>query len=63
VNALVDAAQTSLGTTFDPNQYQQVYVESAIKVLGEMGLIGAILCAIAIVPALMLGRQASPPEK
>ncbi|MAU09392.1 MAG: MFS transporter [Anaerolineaceae bacterium] len=63
VNALVDAAQSSFGGAFDPNQYQQVYVESAIKVLGEMGLIGAILCAIAIVPALMLGRQASPSTK
>ncbi|QPC82972.1 MFS transporter [Phototrophicus methaneseepsis] len=63
VNALVDAAQTAAGASFDPGQFQVVYFESAVKVLGEMGLIGAVLCGIALVPALLLGRQAAPPER
>jgi MFS family permease len=63
VNALVDAAQNAAGANFDPAQFQTVYIESAAKVLGEMGLIGAVLCGIAIIPAFLLGRQASPPEQ
>jgi len=35
---------------------------STVQVLGEMGLIGAVVCGIAIVPALFLSRQVSEPE-
>jgi len=63
VNALVDAAQQAAGSAFDPSQFQTVYVDAAVRVLGEMGLIGAVLSLIAIVPALMLSRDAHPPER
>lgn len=56
VNALSAAA---LGSTsgFDPTLIYEAYVASAVQVLGEMGLIGAALSALAIIPALFLDQQ------
>lgn len=39
------------------------YLDATVQVLGEMGLIGAVLCAIAIVPALWIDRVAYPPMR
>jgi MFS family permease len=39
------------------------YVGAAVHVLGEMGLVGAVLALIAIVPALWIGRTAQPPPR
>jgi MFS family permease len=39
------------------------YVGAAVHVLGEMGLIGAVLALIAIVPALWIGKTAQPPPR
>jgi MFS family permease len=66
VSILSAAAQEQAfteGGAFDPNAYAALYAEAVADVLGEVGLIGAALCAVAIVPALFLGRTAKLPEK
>lgn len=42
---------------FDPNALLVIYTDSAIQVLGEMGLIGAVLSGIALIPALMIEEK------
>jgi MFS family permease len=61
VNALATAMNA--GTAFDANAMLNVYAEATLQVLGEMGLIGAALCGLALVPAFFLGRTAEPPLK
>jgi len=56
------AIEASGGITSLSTETLEAYVNSAVQVLGEMGLIGAVFCAIAIIPALGLGFSASPPE-
>ena len=66
VNTLSAAAQEQAFTesgAFDPNAYAALYADAVASVLGEVGLIGAGLCAVAIIPALFLGRTAKLPQK
>ena len=64
VNALVSAAQSS--GAFDPSTLTNVYVSATLRVLEEMGLIGLVLCVIAIVPTLFMSNRETkvetPPE-
>ncbi len=60
VNQLAILAQRQPG--FDSSQFINVYAESTVKVLGEMGLIGAVVCGIALVPAFFLSRQVTIQE-
>lgn len=57
VNAL---AAAQLGGLADPVQAANAYAEITVRVLGELGLVGAAACALALLPALRLGRAATP---
>lgn len=57
VNAL---AAAQLGGLVDPVQAANAYAEITVRVLGELGLVGAAACALALLPALRLGRTATP---
>lgn len=57
VNAL---AAAQLGGLVDPVQAANAYAEITVRVLGELGLVGAAACALALLPALRLGRAATP---
>jgi hypothetical protein len=55
VNGLVAA---EVGTsTFDPLAYAHTYATITVQVLGEMGLLGAVLCVVALVPVFMIRRE------
>jgi len=54
VNAL---AVEQLGGPVDPFGAIDVYANITVKVLAELGLVGAVVCAIALVPALLLRRH------
>ncbi len=43
----------------DPYAAIDVYAKLTVQVLGEIGLLGAIICAIALIPALLLKREAA----
>lgn len=60
VNQLAILAQQQ--PDFDTSTFINVYADSTVQVLGEMGLIGAIICGIALLPALFLSRQVVSPE-
>lgn len=62
VQALAQSAQAAQ-SAFDAGQFVGIYANSAIQVLSEMGLIGAILCGIALIPAALMGRKAAPPPE
>jgi MFS family permease len=48
-------AATQLGqTAVDPMLAQETYVQVTVQVLGEMGLLGAVVCGIALIPAYWL---------
>jgi MFS family permease len=48
---------------FDAGVYADLYVNSAVQVLREIGLLGALLCAVAIIPTLWMDRTAHPPNQ
>lgn len=52
VNAL--AAQAMGGTAVDPMQAVETYAIITVEVLAELGLVGAVMCAVACIPALLL---------
>ncbi len=58
VNILA-AAQLG-GQAVDPTQAVEVYAGVTVKVLAELGLIGALVCGVALIPALLLSRGDSP---
>ncbi|MDQ7025582.1 MAG: MFS transporter [Anaerolineae bacterium] len=62
VNALVAEANSAL-ETFDGSALVTIYTESTVKILGEMGLIGAILAGLAIIPALFISQTVSLPDE
>lgn len=65
-NTLAAAAQDAAlaaGQAFSAQAFANYYAESAVQVLGEMGLIGALLCGLALLPTLRLGFTAHPPER
>jgi hypothetical protein len=47
--------------TVDPHALLQIYTDSALIVLGEMGLIGAVLAGLALIPALFIGQTVTLP--
>lgn len=55
VNVL--AAQALGGTTIDPMLAVETYAHITIEVLAELGLVGAIVCGLACIPALLLRRD------
>lgn len=55
---LATLAAEQLGqTVVDPMAAVDVYSRITVQVLAEMGLLGAAVCAIAIVPALLMRRE------
>ena len=46
----------------DLNALQWIYVDSALVVLAEMGLIGAVVAGIAIIPAFFIGQEVTLPS-
>ncbi|MCS6836111.1 MAG: MFS transporter [Anaerolineae bacterium] len=61
VQALAQAAQAA-EATFDAARFVSIYANSAVQVLSEMGLIGALLCGLALIPAAFVGRGESAPQ-
>ena len=55
VNSLVGIA-TAGSSTFDTALLYEAYTTSAVQVLGEMGLIGAVLAGLAIIPTLFIDK-------
>jgi MFS family permease len=45
------------GVGLDPIGNAYTYAEITVRVLGELGLIGAVICGIAVIPALLLPRR------
>ncbi|RMG86179.1 MAG: MFS transporter [Chloroflexi bacterium] len=41
-------------TSVDPSLYAEVYARSSVQVLAEIGLIGAVICLLAMIPAALL---------
>jgi len=60
VNQLAILAQQQ--PDFNTSEFINIYADSTVQVLGEMGLIGAVVCGIALLPALFLSRQVEIPE-
>jgi len=58
VQALAQAAQAA-EASFDAARFVSIYANSAVQVLSEMGLIGAVLCGLALIPAALVGRQSA----
>jgi len=46
----------TLGATVDPRAAVEIYARLTVQVLTEVALVGAILCALALIPAWWLGR-------
>ncbi|MEO1287760.1 MAG: MFS transporter, partial [Chloroflexota bacterium] len=62
INALVAEATASL-ETLDANVIADIYSTTAVQILGEMGLIGAIFAGVAIIPALFIDKVITPPDE
>jgi hypothetical protein len=55
VNVLATAELAQMAA--DPNLVVTVYARITVEVLSEVGLVGAIICVIALIPAVLgLGR-------
>ncbi|MEP7294283.1 MAG: hypothetical protein ABI835_21015, partial [Chloroflexota bacterium] len=51
-------ASAELGqNVVDPLVAMDVYSRLTVQVLAEMGLLGALICAVALIPALLLRRE------
>jgi MFS family permease len=59
VNELVRSA----GVTTLDTELINIYTNAAVQVLGEMGLIGALLCMLAIIPTLFIDRVVELPAE
>jgi len=57
VNFLV-AAELGVDTVVDTSIYADTYARLTVEVLGELGLIGAVLALVAMLPAAMLRNEA-----
>jgi len=52
-------ASAALGSTVvDPYAAIDVYAKLTVQVLTEIGLLGAVICAVALIPAFLLRRTA-----
>lgn len=63
LNRVTQLAAAQLGAAgLDPLQYADTYARITVQVLGELGLLGAILCGVALIPAYFLrpDRPAQP---
>lgn len=60
VTQITSLAQSA--ADFDITTFGDVYAASSVQVLAEMGLIGAVICGVAMVPAVFLSRVAREPE-
>jgi MFS family permease len=49
------------GVAGDPLQYVDVYARITVQVLAELGLVGAVLCGVALLAALLLRRRVAEP--
>lgn len=47
-------AAQAVGVGVDPQQAVDTYAHITVQVLAELGLVGAVVCAIALIPALLL---------
>lgn len=54
LNRVNSLAAERLGTALDPLQLPDQYASITIEVLGEMGLLVAVLCVVALIPAFFL---------
>lgn len=59
VNILV--AEALGGTTVDPFMAVDTYARVTVQVLAELGLLGAVVCALALIPAALLRPDAPEP--
>jgi MFS family permease len=51
-------AAQALGTVgLDPVQYADTYAQITVQVLAELGLLGAVLCGVALIPAYLLRKE------
>ena len=55
VNALAIEALGAAGV--DPFQAGEIYANITVEVLAELGLIGALVCGVALIPAFLLRRR------
>ena len=60
VNAMVAEATAGI-TELDTSLFYDAYTTSAVQVLGEMGLIGAVLAGLAIIPAFFIDKTIESP--
>lgn len=58
VNAL--AAAELVNGVVDPMQAVETYATVTVRVLAELGLVGALMCGLALIPALLLRPDAPP---
>jgi hypothetical protein len=52
-------AAQALGGNVDPQQAVNTYATITVQVLAELGLVGAVVCGLALIPALLLRADAS----
>ncbi len=58
LNRITALAGAELGAQIsDPDLYVEVYVRMTVRVLGELGLLGAVVCGAALIPAALGLRQ------
>ncbi|MCU0499166.1 MAG: MFS transporter [Anaerolineae bacterium] len=53
------AAELGQLATGDPALYPEVWIRVTVGVLGELGLLGAVLCGLALIPAGLMGSRSS----
>lgn len=61
VNQLAAAALGASG--LDPLQYADTYARITVQVLAELGLLGAVLCFIALIPAYLLRKDTTQTQE
>lgn len=52
-----------LDDSFDPAAYVTAFSDATVQILREMGLIGVVLAALALIPALFISQTVSLPRK
>lgn len=63
LNRITALAGAELGAQIsDPDLYVDVYVKMTVQVLGELGLLGAIVCVLALIPAALGLRATKNPQ-
>lgn len=57
----IGAVEVGISAAEDPNAFLQAYAEITVRVLAELGLVGAVLCALALIPAALGFRREADP--